>query len=143
MLFDGYYCQSSTLISRTVALLWTQYSSQEVPYPLRNSKVYFQTHSSQLSDPVLSHVTPIHTLPSTFLNICFPIIFPSTPKSFEKSLPFTSPVQNLYAPLNSHSCYITCSSRPSFNGIISTLWKLSITNVCIRIFPQLSFTSWL
>ena len=81
--------------------------------------------------------THTHTLPSNFIKICFPIFSTSTPKSFEKSLSFTSTVQNLYAHLSSHSCYITCSSSPSsFKDTISILWRLSIMNPCIMIFPS-------
>ena len=68
--------------------------------------------------------THTHTLPSSFIKISFP--------------------SKLVCTSSSHSCYIICSSRlSSFKDMISILWRLSIMNPYITIFPLSSFTSWL
>jgi len=56
----------------------------------------------------LSQMYPVHIFPSYFPKIHSNIIYPSTPSSFDWSLPFRSSDQNFVRPSQlRHACYMT------------------------------------
>jgi hypothetical protein len=72
-------------------------ASQEIRGILWNPKIYYRIRKCQPPVPVLRQINPVHIL-STFLNIHFNIILPSTVRSFRIFPSLGSPHQTLYAP---------------------------------------------
>jgi hypothetical protein len=62
--------------------------SQEIRRLLWNPEVHYRVQNSPPLVPVLSEMHPVHTLPPCSRKIQSNIIFPSTPRSSEWSLPF-------------------------------------------------------
>jgi hypothetical protein len=60
--------------------------SQNIPHILWNPKVYYHVYKCPLLDPVLSHMNPLHILPSYFFNIHFNLISLCTPVFSKRSL---------------------------------------------------------
>jgi len=67
-----------------------KFFSQEIPRILRHPKVHHRFHNNPALVPILSHIHPVHALPTEFLKIHFNV-FPSTPRSSEWSLPIRAP----------------------------------------------------
>jgi hypothetical protein len=63
-------------------------ASQEIPCHLWNPIVHYRTHNSLPLVPILRQMNPVHTFPPYFPKIHSNIIFPSTPRSSERSLSF-------------------------------------------------------
>ena len=59
----------------------------EFPCILRNPMVNYRIHNSPPPAPILSHMNPIHALPSYFFQNKFSIIYLFMPRSFKWSLP--------------------------------------------------------
>jgi len=71
------------------------WASQEIPCILWNLKVHYRIHKRLPVVPILCYSNPVHASPSHFLEICFNIILPSTPRFYKWSLPFLHFIANL------------------------------------------------
>jgi len=68
-------------------------------------------------------MNPVHNFPTYFIKIYSNIIFPSTPRSSEWSLPFISSDQNFVIISHlSHACYIPRSSHSSWLDYSNNIW---------------------
>jgi len=68
---------------------------KKYPALIWNPKFHYRVHNSPSSFPILSQMNPVDTFSRYFPKIYFNIIFPSTPMSFEWSLPFRFSNQNI------------------------------------------------
>jgi hypothetical protein len=81
-------------------------ASEEIPRLLWNLKVHYRVHISPPLVPILSQINPVRNFLPYFQKIHPNIIFPSTPRSPELSLPFRFSNQNILRISHvSHSCY--------------------------------------
>jgi hypothetical protein len=62
---------------------------------LWNAKVHYRVHKSPLLDPILSQPNPVRLIDSYLLKVNLNVILPPTPRSFQWSLTYGSPSQNL------------------------------------------------
>jgi hypothetical protein len=88
-------------------------ASQEIPRLLRNSKVHYRVHNNPPLVLVQNHMRPLYNFSHYFPKIHSNIIFPSTPRSSEWSLPFRFCDENVECISYSlHACYMTRPSHP-------------------------------
>jgi hypothetical protein len=78
-------------------------------------------------------MNPVHTSSLYFPKILWNVIFSSTPRSSEWSLPFRFSNQNtIWIYLLPNACYIPCRSYlPSFHHPNNTWWSLQVTKLLI------------
>jgi hypothetical protein len=82
-------------------------ASHEIPCLLCNLKVHNCIHMAPTLIPILSHMHPVHTLPTYFYMIHSNIIFPSMPRNSKWSLPFMLSNKNIVSISHlSHLCYM-------------------------------------
>jgi hypothetical protein len=87
--------------------------NQEILRFLLSLKVHYRLHKSPPLSPNLSQMNPVHTFPPCFRNIHLNVISPSTPLSYEWSLPFRFSDQNFVCISHlSRACCLPCPSHP-------------------------------
>jgi hypothetical protein len=106
-------------------------ASQEIFILLWNPKVHYRVHNRPPLAPILNHMNPIHTFPPYFPEISCNIIFPSTPRSAEWSLPFRFSDHNFICILISLVCYMAVPSPPCFDNPNNILWSAQVTKLLI------------
>jgi len=62
---------------------------REILSLLRNSKVHYRVENSLPLDSILSQLSPVHTLATSFSIVHYSIILPPTPQFLKMSLPLT------------------------------------------------------
>jgi hypothetical protein len=72
-------------------------ASQEIPHLLWNPKVHYHAQNTPPLVPILSHMHPVHILPSCFPKIHSHVIFPSIPRSSEGLFPSGFPTDSFYS----------------------------------------------
>ena len=91
-------------------------ASQEIPRILRNPNVHYHVHQWPPPVPILSHLDPVHTPTSYFLNIHLNIILPFTPGSPRCSLSLRFPHHNpVYASPSSQLHIAECHNSEDGN----------------------------
>jgi len=123
-------------------------ASQEIPRILWNPKFHYRIHKCPPPVPILSHLDPVHTPTSYFLNMHLNIILPSTPRSPKWSFSLRFPHQNpVYGSPPPHTRYMprpSHSSRfyhPNDTAVTSTNHKaphyvVFAINIASKLFNQ-------
>jgi hypothetical protein len=97
---------------------------QELPRILWNPKVQCRVHKSPPLVPILSHIHPIHSIPSYLSKIHFNIVPPSTSWSSQWSFSFwLSHQYPICISLLPHSCYMPRPSHPSWLDYSNYTWR--------------------
>jgi len=91
------------------------------PIIYRPPEVHYCVHSILPLAPILSRMSPIHTLPNYFFNIHFNIILPCTPDLPSGLFPSPFPTKMLHAFLLC-PMYATCSYHLTILGLITRIY---------------------
>jgi hypothetical protein len=82
--------------------------------------------------PLLHQINPVHTCPTNFPKIHSNITFPSTPRLFEWSLPFSFSDKNNVCIFNlSHACYMSRPSHPPCLDPNNIWWSVQVMKLLI------------
>jgi hypothetical protein len=108
-------------------------TSQEILRLLWNPKIHYHVHNSPPLVPILSHAHPVHNFPPYISKIHFNIILPSTPTSFNWSLPFRFPNESTACISQlSHPCYMPHPSYPpAFDHPNKIWWSVQVMKLLI------------
>jgi len=111
-------------------------ASQDILRLICNVKDQYLVHISSPQNPVLKQMNSVHNLRNYFSKIYFNIILPSTPSSFEWSLPFIpSDETSICISHIFHACYMLRPSHPPwFDHLIIfdeayNLWSSSLCSL--------------
>jgi hypothetical protein len=103
-------------------------ASKEILRLLWNQKIHYHVHNSPPRIPVLSQITPIHTLPPHFPNMHFNIILPPTPRSSEWFLPFRLFNQHFFYKFILSSMLTICPANLMLFYLIAIRYLVKSTN---------------
>jgi hypothetical protein len=99
-------------------------ATQNLPSILWNPKVQYRVHKSPPLFPILSHINPIHTIPSYLRSIL--ILSTHLRLGLPSGLfPFGFPTNILCIPILPHSWYMPSPSHPSWIDHSSYTWSTS------------------
>jgi len=123
--YHSWEANSSSASRETTAVIW-------------NSNVYCRFHNSPPLVHILSHINPVHAIPSCFSKICF--------KSYHIRLGFpsdfflqVSPAKSgIHFSIRPHKSLPLSSHYALFVGPLNMRWAIQITKLLIMSSPPLS-----